>query len=668
MKQAINWRQGTVAGGAVDFFPEGEGAFTLRGGREEISLTLPHPPALSADMTLVIDVYNPQPTNEPLFARFFDADGRRMEMNVALFPRVTARAAFALHRLDGQLLFPPLTPGTLKGHVIGAGMPVKSVVRLQLGMGRGYLDTRSLEIRACFLTDDPVDFPAPAGKTVDPLGQWIQTEWPGKMQDAEQLRARLTAEADAGPSAFPEGFDRYGGWTDTKYDATGFFRTEKDGGRWRLIDPDGHAFFSAGVFGVYPGEPGWIRGVEGQFEALPGPTGEYAPAYCRAGDLELYRRKFSGMFPDDTPLYAPAVANLIRAFGGGWYDRWADMTAARLRRWGVNTLSMFSDPAFIRRAGLPYVIMLHGYPVTQQTIFREFPDVFAPEYEALCERFAAQLAAYRDDPLLIGYFLNNEPTWGFINDLNLAEKMLETGAHTHSLDALIRFLHEKYGDAAALNAAWGTRFEAFDDLRAPLPDLLRRFPAAAGDLTAFSAQMLDRYAALPSRYARAAAPNHLNLGMRFAHAENKSLLATSRHFDVFSFNCYQASPAPVMEMLAETIDKPMLVGEFHFGALDAGLPSPSLFRVASQQARGEAYARYVQSAALHPNAVGSHYFAYNDQPLWGRYDGENYQFGLVDICHTPYGPFVDRVAETNRTLRDVIEGRVPPLGGETVRL
>ncbi len=312
--------------------------------------------------------------------------------------------------------------------------------------------------------------------------------------------------------------------------------------------------------------------------------------------------------------------------------------------------------------------MLKGYPVTRQRIFREFPDVYAPEYETLCKAFGAQLSEVAADPLLIGYFLNNEPTWGFIPNLNLAEKLLETGEHTHSLDALIRFLQERYPAIDGLNATWGLSLQSFEDLRAPLPNASALSEAARRDLTAFTGRMIDRYAALPARYARAAAPNHLCLGMRFAQINNQALLESSRHFDVFSFNCYQASPRPVLETLSRTLDMPMLVGEFHFGALDAGLPSPSLFRVEGQKERGEAYARYVQSAALHPNAVGVHYFAYNDQPLWGRYDGENYQFGFVDICNMPYRPFVDCVRDTNAAIYELLHGRGTLQGGETIRL
>lgn len=668
MNIQLDLHGGVVTGGAADFYAGDTGRVTLHAGLDEVSLALRSTPSFDSTQTIALDVYNPQPTNERIFLRFTDVAGRVMQFDLALFPLVRARAVFRLKWLDGQLHFPPLSPGTLKSHMAGDGLDVREVTQLDIGLWKGYLPSRKLEVYAAFVTDEAIDIPVPQGKTVDALGQWIQKDWPGKVADVDALGESLRAATPDTVADFPEGYDTYGGWADTQFEATGFFRVEKANGRWQLIDPAGHTFFSAGAFGVYPGEPGWIRGVEGQFENLPSPEGPYASAYCKAGDLELYRRKFSGMFPDDTPLYAPAVANLIHAHGPKWYEAWTRMTASRLRQWGVNTLSMFSDPAFIRDSGLPYVIMLEGYPVTKQTIFREFADVYAPEYEALCKRYAEQLTAHAENPLMIGYFLNNEPTWGFVPNVNLAEKTLAMEAPTHTRDALIRYLAERYQTIEAFNAAWHLSLPDFEALRRPLAHAADLSAEARADTEAFTREMIDRYAALPSRYARLAAPNHLNLGMRFASAKNDSLLVTSRYFDVYSFNCYQATPVAQMNQVAEYVDKPMLIGEFHFGALDAGLPSPSLFRVASQQARGDAYMRYVQSVAMHPCGVGAHYFAYNDQPVWGRYDGENYQFGFVDICHTPYAPFVDQIAKTHHTLKAVIEGTVAPLGGETIRL
>lgn len=80
-----------------------------------------------------------------------------------------------------------------------------------------------------------------------------------------------------------------------------------------------------------------------------------------------------------------------------------------------------------------------------------------------------------------------------------------------------------------------------------------------------------------------AAPRHLNLGMRFAHVNHPGMLRAARHFDVFSLNCYAADPTEALLAVQKALDMPVLIGEFHFGALDAGLPAPSLFHVKDQR-------------------------------------------------------------------------------------
>ncbi|RME95573.1 MAG: beta-agarase, partial [Verrucomicrobia bacterium] len=84
-------------------------------------------------------------------------------------------------------------------------------------------------------------------------------------------------------------------------------------------------------------------------------------------------------------------------------------------------------------------------------------------------------------------------------------------------------------------------------------------------------------------------------------------------------------------------DKPLLIGEFHFGALDRGLFHTGLVPVANQAERAAAYDAYVRSALGNPQCVGTHWFQYQDEPTTGRtFDEENYQIGFVDIADTPY--------------------------------
>ena len=108
-----------------------------------------------------------------------------------------------------------------------------------------------------------------------------------------------------------------------------------------------------------------------------------------------------------------------------------------------------------------------------------------------------------------------------------------------------------------------------------------------------------------------------------------------RFCDVVSYNRYQRTLAGFK--FPGGIDVPLIIGEFHFGALDRGLFHTGLVPVASQSDRAKAYTDYVRSALRHPQFVGTHWFQYQDEPTTGRnYDEENYQIGFVDIVDTPY--------------------------------
>jgi hypothetical protein len=84
----------------------------------------------------------------------------------------------------------------------------------------------------------------------------------------------------------------------------------------------------------------------------------------------------------------------------------------------------------------------------------------------------------------------------------------------------------------------------------------------------------------------------------------------------------------------------MIIGEFHFGALDRGLPHTGLRSVINQEQRARAYTYYFRQALEHDRIVGAHWFQYSDQVVTGRFDGENYQIGFVDIVDRPYPEMV----------------------------
>ena len=113
-------------------------------------------------------------------------------------------------------------------------------------------------------------------------------------------------------------------------------------------------------------------------------------------------------------------------------------------------------------------------------------------------------------------------------------------------------------------------------------------------------------------------------------------------------------------MRALGVDLPVMIGEFHFGALDAGQPATGLEAVASQAERAKAYRYYCERSAVHPSGVGCHWFQCYDQFALGRFDGENYNIGLFDITLRPYAEMAAAVQAASGAVYAVKAGEQPP--------
>lgn len=132
------------------------------------------------------------------------------------------------------------------------------------------------------------------------------------------------------------------------------------------------------------------------------------------------------------------------------------------------------------------------------------------------------------------------------------------------------------------------------------------------------------------------APKKLYLGCR-SNSVNFNRIAfeaAARYCDVISINHYDYNVSTFKE--TEGLDKPLMIGEFHFGALDRGLPHTGLRAASNQRQRARLFEHFVSQALEDDYVVGAHWFQYLDQPYTARSDGENYQIGFVDICDRPY--------------------------------
>jgi hypothetical protein len=635
----------------------GKKALLFKPGGESTYLSLPGADSVPWGRAayLVCEVYHENDFSVVLHLDFYSRNGEKdstgkdyvqVATRYGVLPRLPTRVVLPLNYLDAQNIFPPKYPRQLKGGVQGRRMRSDETDRVHLWLApveKGYGAT--LTIRDVYLsTEMPPPLPAPAAPVVDPLGQWTAKDWPGKTRSEAELKTRLLAlEKDAAPRQFPAGWSRYGGYKAKPFKATGYFRTHHDGQRWWLVDPEGYAFLSVGVDVVRPDASGPVAGMEDLLAWLP-----------RRDDPQ-FKDAWSG---DNLSFH---TVNLIRAFGPQWRRRWETMTAGLTRQWRFNTVANWSDRPFIKSAGLPYVIDLDDFPTTGKKLFRDFPDVFDPAYRAEARRFAGQLAAVKNDPLLIGYFLSNEPHWAFGNH-NLAFEMLGTAEPSFTKKELVRSLKKQYGgDLNAFNAAWKLSLPGFEALETTvLRQGSQLTDQSWADLKEFSNVMVDAYVKTVCDEVKAVDPNHLNLGLRYAYISSDLCYRAGAYFDVFSINGYSSPMPPNTAEVARRSGKPVMIGEFHFGATDRGLPATGIQGAADQVQRGVAYRHYVEGGLARPEVVGLHYFQWNDQPVLGRFDGENYNIGLVDVCNQPYPELTEAVRQTNERLYEVAAGKQKP--------
>jgi hypothetical protein len=341
------------------------------------------------------------------------------------------------------------------------------------------------------------------------------------------------------------------------------------------------------------------------------------------------------------------AANLLRKYGETWRRDLCELAHRRLRNWGMNTIGNWSDTDICLLRKTPYTatIGIHSRPLeASEGIWGKFVDVFAPEFPESARREMAQHKnRSAGDPWCIGYFVDNELGWG--DALSLAVAALRSPARQPAKLALLADLKRKYRSIERLNAAWATQHASWDALlqATVAPDETK----ACDDLKTFAAKTADRYFEVCRAAVKEIAPHQLYLGCRFAWTNEIAIRAAARYCDVLSFNRYVRSVAD--RRLPPGVDKPVIIGEFHFGALDRGLFHTGLVFTADQNARAAAYKSYVLSALENPLIVGTHWFEFGDQPTTGRGDGENYQIGFLDVCDTPYG-------ETIRACREVACG------------
>jgi hypothetical protein len=193
------------------------------------------------------------------------------------------------------------------------------------------------------------------------------------------------------------------------------------------------------------------------------------------------------------------------------------------------------------------------------------PDVYSTQFATDIDAAAnSQCAPHKSDPLVLGYFIGNEPPWNG-RESELCNLIL-TGPDTATKSALKDFLAP--GDT---------------------PMARREFVIAS----------FRKYLEIVCRAVRKYDPNRLVLGIRFGGRMADEVMIAAQIFDVCSINVYEYEPTKQIIRAARLSGRPILIGEFHIGVPADGLAA-GLVQAKDQTERGIAYRYYVEQAASLP--------------------------------------------------------------------
>jgi len=288
----------------------------------------------------------------------------------------------------------------------------------------------------------------------------------------------------------------------------------------------------------------------------------------------------------------------------------------------------------------------------------EVVDYFSEKFQNVTDSIAKKICLERkDDPYLIGYFTDNELRWSpdWRSQNQLFDDYMRLPSSAAGKKALVDYLRNKYKDIKLLNEKWGTSFSSFDEIlnatSAPKNSVVDQ------DRFGFLEVIARKYFQVVHDAIRKYDKNHLILGCRFAFLPPDEVLkACISYVDVVSINAYTNPYSNDLEGVLKNIEHlynitglPVMITEFSFKAMDSGLPNTkgAGVPVKTQSERAKYYEEYVKRILSEPFVIGYHWFEYTDEPAQGRFDGENSNYGLVNINDEPWTILVERATSTN---------------------
>lgn len=358
---------------------------------------------------------------------------------------------------------------------------------------------------------------------------------------------------------------------------------------------------------------------------------------------------------EGSPREPDRCYNALRQFNGD-LPRWAQAAGERLRSWGFNTLGAWCHEATRDFPLYHAEVLWIGGTGTIRLM-----DVFDPDFEEKIDRQTREgVAPFRNRSRILGYFINNElpfyGDYGWPSDAQrtLLDRYLEKPATDPGKLAVVDFLLERYPEETlarkdwSFAGRWTKKSLGEEKVLTPLTLEARRIQHA------WAGRVAERFFRTAHAALRRHDPGRLILGSRFAGKPPRAVAeALAPYTDVVSINLYSPTGVPDLKILRNLhalTQKPLLIGEFSWRATQnrsgLGNSKGAEVTVPTQKDRAARLRNFAKELAPEPYLVGMHWFQYADQPPAGRsLDGENSNYGLVDIEDKPYEEVTSAIRE-----------------------
>ncbi|HVT89126.1 MAG TPA: hypothetical protein VHD56_09760 [Tepidisphaeraceae bacterium] len=340
--------------------------------------------------------------------------------------------------------------------------------------------------------------------------------------------------------------------------------------------------------------------------------------------------------------------------GEGDLQAWAKKTAARVLETGFKGLGAWSNPVF-HQLDIPCTRDLNLSTWVQPGARR----VYNPEWATVVEQAVAQqVVPLKDNKELVGYFIDNELDWS------------DAGAGpSHFFDTLspedpnrrevVKVIKSIWPGLEEFNREWHVDLKDWNEIDAwnSLPhDSAHAYNAL---FSTWLSHLSQDYFKLTCGLIRKYDSNHLILGVRFRGQAPSEVVRASRDLtDAQSINYYVSDARldnEMFRMMYEDSGQPIIISEYSFHSLDGRSGDRNTVgfaaQVLDQQARADGYRLLTTRAARVPYIIGVDWFQWSDEPASGRAsDGEDVNFGIVDIDDNPYELMARAVKETSPQL------------------